>query len=82
MININLNLFGQLKEFSQEHIIALDMPHDSRIIDLFILLEHRFPQFQRYRKYVVCAVNNKFVDENYKFKDGDKIDIMPPASGG
>jgi len=82
MLQITVNLYGQLKELCANSLISLSLSEHSHKEDLLDLLEKQFPGFQKLRKYVMCAVNDEFIDTSYEFKNDDRVDILPPASGG
>lgn len=82
MIKVYVQFYGQLRELGKNNEVLIEIDENSNCRDLLNKIEKDFPKFQRFRKYVICAVNNEFIDESYILKEGDKIAILPPVSGG
>ncbi|OGF67065.1 MAG: hypothetical protein A2Y62_12595 [Candidatus Fischerbacteria bacterium RBG_13_37_8] len=77
-----MHFCGSLKNIGVNEETTLEFEESINCDELLDELEKRFPAFAKYRKYVLCAVNNEFIDDTYQFKDNDRLDILPPASGG
>lgn len=82
MINIRLQLYGKLKSIIANEMISFEVEEGSNIAELLDLLGEKFLEFKEIRKYAVCAINDAFIDEEYKIKEGDVISIILPVSGG
>jgi len=82
MIKVFIEFYGQLRELNNEKEPFIKIEENSNCQSLLDKLEREFPKFQKFRKYVICAVNNELVDENYILKDEDRVAVLPPVSGG
>jgi len=82
MIKVFIEFYGQLRELNNEKEPFIKIEENSNCQSLLDKLEGEFPKFQKFRKYVICAVNNELVDENYILKDEDRVAVLPPVSGG
>lgn len=82
MMQIYINFYGQLKELDRSSEITISLTEQSNREKLLDALEKHYLGFHKFRKYVMCAVNDEFIDSAYTLKDGDHVDILPPTSGG
>lgn len=82
MINVFIEFYGQLRELNNEKELSIEIDENSNCQSLLDKLEKEFPKFQKFRKYVICAVNDELIDESYILKEGDRVAVLPPVSGG
>ncbi len=52
------------------------------IRELRELLKKRYPELGNLWDSVRFAVNEEYVDEDYKLSDNDRVAVIPPVSGG
>lgn len=77
---MKIEVYAILKEHFEKEF-TLEQPLDS-INDLRGFLINKNPEATGVLNISRFAVDNEFVDNNYRLKENDHISIMPPSSGG
>ena len=78
---VKINLYAGLKDyFGQSQ--SLEISPDVTLGDLLAELIRKNSEATALLSRCRFAVNQEFVNESWKIKDGDIIDILPPSSGG
>ena len=62
--------------------MQLEMPAGATVGDVLTRLETSYPRIKDYRRVVLTAVNEEYVDHRALVQDGDEVAIFPPVSGG
>ena len=62
--------------------MQLEMPAGATVGDVLTRLETNYPRIKDYRRVVLTAVNEEYVDHRAPVQDGDEVAIFPPVSGG
>jgi MoaE-MoaD fusion protein len=81
-MQVKLLFFATLKDIVGARHLELALPTGSTVNDLLTRLESSYPRFKDYRPVLLTAINEDYVDENARIKDGDEVAIFPPVSGG
>ncbi|WP_010880693.1 molybdopterin converting factor subunit 1 [Aquifex aeolicus] len=55
---------------------------EGTVSELRKLLLSKYPEIENILNSVKFAVNEEYVDEDYKISDGDRVALIPPVSGG
>ncbi|MBK9282973.1 MAG: MoaD/ThiS family protein [Sphingobacteriaceae bacterium] len=78
MSKIKINLYGVLAEaIGENHIILENCSKSSHVLQK---IEKKYPEISKYN--YVLAVNNKIVDKEIEIAEHNRLDLMPPFSGG
>ena len=62
--------------------MQLEMPAGATVGDVLTRLETNYPRIKDYRRVVLTAVNEEYVDHRALVQDGDEVAIFPTVSGG
>jgi molybdopterin synthase sulfur carrier subunit len=77
---MKIEVYAVLKEYFDKEFTLQQSFGD--INDLKSFLIDRNPRSAGVLNISRFAVDNEFVDNNYRLKENDSISIMPPSSGG
>ncbi|MDY7396220.1 molybdopterin converting factor subunit 1 [Aureibaculum sp. 2210JD6-5] len=80
-MQIELLLFGIVKDIIGKSAMELQLPKNSKISNFKALLIEKYPKLNDYKSFSV-AVNETYVDNDYLIKENDVVAIIPPVSGG
>lgn len=80
--DVQVLVFGELRDIIGASQVSVSMPPASRIVDLLVVLETRFPRLSTHRERMACAVNAKWSDAATTLQPGDEVALLPPVSGG
>jgi sulfur-carrier protein len=78
MDEVKLIVFGKLEEVMGKNELVWSLPIDVRT--LRHELENKFPPIRKVQ--FAISINNKIVSDDVLIKEGDKIALLPPFSGG
>jgi len=81
MEKVEVQLFAALTDHFGRNV-AVELSGDQKIAAVIDALEKQNPKAVGLLKDCRFAVNENFVDLNYELRDGEKIFIIPPSSGG
>lgn len=85
-IRCDVLLFAALAEVAGAASIAVELPEGSTAGDVWLALERRAPTtaggIAAWRHRVVVAVNERYVGPSTALRDGDRVALIPPVSGG
>ena len=81
-MKVKIRLFAMLQEAVGKNELELDLPDSANEEILWKHLIQKYPQLQVYRSHSRLAVNQQYIQGEYRFKNGDEISIIPPVSGG
>ncbi len=81
MEKVEVQLFAALTDHFGRNV-AVELSGDQKIATVIDALEKQNPKAVGLLKDCRFAVNENFVDLNYELRDGEKIFIIPPSSGG
>lgn len=77
---VKIRYFSVVKEKLGKEEEALDFSGTVR--ELKEYLRKRYPEIADILDRVRFAVNEEYVDEDYKLSDNDRVAVIPPVSGG
>ena len=81
MEKVEVQLFAALTDHFGRNV-AVELSGEQKIASVVDALEKQNPKAVGLLKDCRFAVNENFVDLNYELRDGEKIFIIPPSSGG
>ncbi|HYR83670.1 MAG TPA: molybdopterin converting factor subunit 1 [Terriglobia bacterium] len=81
-MQVNLLFFATLKDIVGARQLQFDVPAGATVADLLTHLEASYPRIKDYRRIVLTAVNEEYVDQRTLIHEGDEVAIFPPVSGG
>ncbi len=81
-MQVKLLFFASLKDIVGAKQIELDVPEGATVSDVLAHLESSYPRMKAYRRVILTAVNEEYVDPRAAVHDGDEVAIFPPVSGG
>lgn len=79
---VKVLVFGELQDIIGAAHVHVAMPPASRLADLLVLLESRYPGLVTHRQRMACAVNARWSDAATALQPGDEVALLPPVSGG
>ncbi|MBX2844293.1 MAG: molybdopterin converting factor subunit 1 [Flammeovirgaceae bacterium] len=80
-MKINILAFGIAREIMGKQEFTLDIPSQSKVQDLLMMLENQFPKFKDLASKTI-ALNEEYVKMDREINPNDEIAIIPPVSGG
>ena len=81
-MQVKLLFFASLKDIVGARQLQLDVPPGATVGDVLTRLEANYPRMKAYRRVVLAAVNEEYVDQAAGIQEGDEVAIFPPVSGG
>ncbi|HYR83436.1 MAG TPA: molybdopterin converting factor subunit 1 [Terriglobia bacterium] len=81
-MQVKLLFFANLKDIVGARQMQFDVPAGATVADLLTHLEASYPRIKDYRRVVLTAVNEEYVDQRTHIQEGDEVAIFPPVSGG
>jgi molybdopterin converting factor subunit 1 len=82
MNRFTIRLFATLRERAGARDVTRDYPDDVTVAQIWERLKAEFPALEGHRDAVRFAVNQEYVDDDYRPRPGDEIALIPPVSGG
>lgn len=82
MHTITLLLFATMRALIGERKIMLEIPAQSRVQDLRVLLGERYPHAALAIKATLFSVNREFATDDELIPDGAEVAVFPHVSGG
>ena len=80
-MTVKVLAFGIVKEIFSATVIEAELNDLSKVEDLKMLLEEKYPRLQHLRSYMI-AVNSEYAPMENIIAVNDEIAIIPPVSGG
>lgn len=83
MIEITVLFFATLRSLTGLKSLKLDLPPESQVADLKLLVAARFPQVApALVNTVLVSVNREYADDEQIIPEGAEVALFPPVSGG
>jgi molybdopterin synthase catalytic subunit len=82
MNRLTIRLFATLRERAGAPELTRDFSDDATVAQIWARLKAEFPALEGHRDAVRFAVNQEYVDDDYRPRPGDEIAFIPPVSGG
>jgi len=80
-MNILVHNYAALKDYFESDMEVI-IQQGGYVSDLIDLLIEKNPSSEKLLHKCRVAVNENITNLNYRLSDRDKIDILPPSSGG
>jgi molybdopterin converting factor subunit 1 len=81
-MRVRLLFFATLKDIIGAREMQLELPADATVADVLTHLERSYPRVKDYRPIVLTALNEEYVNQDTRVREGDELAIFPPVSGG
>lgn len=85
-ILVKVKFASYLKELIGKSVIELELSENTSVEELINILKERWPLIKKMdlegEGPIILLLNNKPTSRIEKLKDGDEIEIIPPAIGG
>jgi molybdopterin synthase catalytic subunit len=82
MNRLTIRLFATLRERAGASELTRDFSDDATVAQIWERLKAEFPALEGHRDAVRFAVNQEYVEDDYRPRPGDEIAFIPPVSGG
>ena len=81
-MRVNVRLFAGLYQLIGEREVVLDVPEDSNVTVLRQRLAEAYPVAKPFLETLVVAVDEEYVPGEYVLREGERVAMIPPVSGG
>jgi molybdopterin converting factor subunit 1 len=82
-MKITVLFFATLRSLTGIKSVQLDLPSESSVSDLKVLVGDQFPQtIPTLRDSVLVSVNREYAQDDQIIPDGAEVALFPPVSGG
>lgn len=82
MNRLTIKLFATLRERAQTAEMAREFPEGVSVAEIWQHLLHEFPALGGHTTGVRFAVNQEYVEADFRPHDRDEVAFIPPVSGG
>jgi len=82
MNRLRLKLFATLRERARASDLPREFPDGTTIADIWQALVREFPALAGHHDSVGFAVNQEYVEGDFRPRDNDEVAFIPPVSGG
>jgi len=82
MNRLHLKLFATLRERARSSELEREFPEGTTVDQIWKALKREFPALDGHRDSVGFAVNQEYVEGDYRPRDNDEVAFIPPVSGG
>jgi molybdopterin synthase catalytic subunit len=82
MMQIEVLLFASLKDLAQADRIAVELPEEALVSDLFEAISEQFPPLADRLPNTRVAVDDRFCSPDDRISAGSEVALIPPVSGG
>ena len=82
MNRITIKLFATLRERAGASELSREFPDGATVAEMWQRLAEEFPALKGHRDSVGFAVNQEYVQDDYRPRPGDEVAFIPPVSGG
>src|SRR5487761_842579 len=82
MNRITLKLFATLRERAGQTELSREFPDGATVAEIWRSMVREFPALGGHRDSVGFAVNQEYVEGDFKPRAGDESAVIPPVSGG
>lgn len=81
-MNVKIRLFASARDLGGFSVRTLALPADATMEHVWRYLFEINSGFRAWRTSLRFAVNEEYITETVKLKDGDEVSVIPPVSGG
>ena len=82
MNRLHLKFFATLRERARSSELEREFPEGTTVEEIWKALKREFPALDGHRDSVGFAVNQEYVEGDYRPRDNDEVAFIPPVSGG
>ncbi len=82
MNRLHLKLFATLRERASAAELEREFPEGTTVEEIWRSLKREFPALDGHRDAVGFAVNQEYVEGDFRPRDNDEVAFIPPVSGG
>lgn len=82
MLTVRVLLFASLREAVGQREIEVSLADGATMETLRERVGEQYPAAQGVLRSVVCAVDEEYVRPGHQLRDGDRVALIPPVSGG
>jgi molybdopterin synthase catalytic subunit len=82
MNRLHLKLFATLRERARAAELEREFPDGITVAEIWKALKGEFPALAGHRDSVGFAVNQEYVEGDYRPRNDDEVAFIPPVSGG
>lgn len=82
MNRISVNLYYHLKDKAGTNLINLELPENSTIKELKIILIHNYPALQSQLDNIMTLINQKIALDEDKIPLNAQVSFLTPIGGG
>jgi len=82
MSRVHIRLFATLRERAHTAQLERELPDGATVAEIWGALKREFPALAGHRDSVGFAVNQEYVDGDFRPRPGDEVAFIPPVSGG
>ena len=81
-MNINLLLFGSVREAAGTSKLKVELADGASVADLRIWLAERNPVVEKLGDRLAASINTEMAQADDVLEDGDEVAFLPPVAGG
>ncbi len=82
MNRMTIRLFATLRERAGVSELSREFPEGATVMQIWHQLGEEFPALRGHRDSVGFAVNQEYVQSDFRPRGGDEVAFIPPVSGG
>ena len=82
MIQLDIKIFGPLRDIVQQNEFALELPPPYTGEHMYEILAAKAPTLHDWKPSVRLAVNLEYTSFDRELISGDEVSLIPPVSGG
>ncbi|MBI5285955.1 MAG: molybdopterin converting factor subunit 1 [Chloroflexi bacterium] len=82
MTTVHVRLYAGLQDMIGARDIDMDLPAGATVARLREQLGQQYPVVQAFLPVLVCAVDEEYVPNEHVLREGDRVALIPPVSGG
>ncbi len=82
MTTVHVRLYAGLQDLIGARDIDMDLPDGATVGGLREQLGEQYPVVQAFLPVLVCAVDEEYVPNEHVLREGDRVALIPPVSGG
>jgi molybdopterin converting factor subunit 1 len=82
MENITVRFFATLRDRANIGSFAMEIPGQTTVANLRVLLEEKFLSLNGLAKHSLVAVNHEYVFDEFEIPSGAEVALFPAVSGG
>jgi len=79
---VTVRLYAGLRDLVGAREITMDLPAPATVATLRDRLGAEHPRVLPMLPVLVCAVDEEYVPVEHPLRDGDRVTLIPPVSGG